>query len=226
MPRVLLIDSDRKDLALLQTALADGGFAVTAVASGSFALTMIERDRPDVVVSRTDVEDIDGRELRGILESDPATRDLPFVLVEHQGPAAVLAEVRRRLTPRAGGTLQGTLGVMDLVELAQAMALGGKTGELRLALAAGHGAIVFQAGRIVHADFGGRTGERAFAALAAAAQREAGATFSFTPGATDDAGGPRTIHRSVEQLLLAVAAEIDEAAPGAPASSVPGAPGA
>ena len=219
MPRVLLIDSDRKDLALLQTALADAGFAVTAVPSGSFALTMIERDRPDVVVSRARVDDIDGRELRAILESDPATHDLPFVLVERQGPASVLAEVRRALSPRAAGGLQGTLGVMDLVELTQAIALGGKTGELRLALGAGAGAIVFVGGRIVHAAFDGRDGEAAFAALVAAAQREAGATFTFTPAAPDG-GGPRTIERSVEQLLLAVAAEIDEG------TSLPRAPGA
>lgn len=222
MPRILLIDSDRKDLALLQTALADGGFAVTAVASGSFALTMLERDRPDVVVSRTHVDDIDGHELRAILESDPATRDLPFVLVSHEGPAAVLGEVRRLLAPKSADSapraLHGTFGVMDLVELVQAMSLGGKTGDLRLSLSAGPGGIVFQAGRVVHAEFAGQTGERAFAALVSASQRETGATFAFTATAHEALTPPRTIHRSVEQLLFAVAAELDEAAPGDPSA--------
>ncbi|MBI3635005.1 MAG: DUF4388 domain-containing protein [Candidatus Rokubacteria bacterium] len=219
MPRVLLIDSDRKDLALLQTALADAGYAVTAVASGSFALTLIERDRPDLIVSRTHVEDIEGHELREIVQSDPTTNAVPFLLVAHEGPAAVLSEVRRLLTPAGGDGprgLQGTFGVMSLVELVQAIALGGKTGELRLSLATGRGAVVFHGGRLLHAEFGERTGERAFAALVSASQREAEATFAFTPADHDAATPRRTIHRSVEQLLFAVATEMDEAEPRAP----------
>lgn len=219
MPRVLLIDSDRKDLALLQTALADAGYAVTAVTSGSFALMLVERDRPDLIVCRAHVEDIDGPELREIVQSDPMTSDVPFLLVAHEGPAAVLGEVRRLLTLAGGDAprgLQGTFGVMDLVELVQAIALGGKTGELRLSLARGRGAVVFQGGRLLHAEFGARTGERAFAALVSASQREAGATFAFTPADRDASMPPRTIHRSVEQLLFAVAAEMDEAEPRAP----------
>ena len=77
----------------------------------------------------------------------------------------------------AGAALQGSLEVMDLAEVAQAIALGGKTGSLVVSLAAGQGVIAFDAGRIVHADFLGRSGEPAFAAIVAASQRETDARF-------------------------------------------------
>src|SRR2546422_387444 len=64
MPRVLLIDPHRDGPAAPQQALGDAGLTnVAAVPSGSFALTMLERDRPDLIVSRAGVPDIDGYEL-------------------------------------------------------------------------------------------------------------------------------------------------------------------
>src|SRR5580765_4784691 len=73
MPRVILIDPDRTALAALQAALGQAGFSdVLAVTSGSFALTMLERNRPDLIVSRVGVPDIDGYELCSIVRKGPA----------------------------------------------------------------------------------------------------------------------------------------------------------
>jgi CheY-like chemotaxis protein len=108
-------------------------------------------------------------------------------------------------------SFQGSLGVMDLTELTQVISLGVKTGELVLSLSAGEGIIVFDAGRVIHAEFSGRTGEAAFAALVAASQREGESRFCFNRAEREAlAGRPRTISRTVEQLLLSVAQEIDE----------------
>ena len=98
---------------------------------------------------------------------------------------------------------------MDLAEVAQAIALGGKTGHLVLALAAGEGTVVFDRGRIVHAEFGQLVGEPAFTALVVTSHRAPGGTFFFNPmeAATSF---QRTIERSVESLLLSTAAGIDE----------------
>ena len=61
MARLLLIDPDRGTVAALQKALAVAGLTdVSAVISSSFALTMLERDRPDLIVSRARIPDIDG----------------------------------------------------------------------------------------------------------------------------------------------------------------------
>ncbi|HKW94913.1 MAG TPA: DUF4388 domain-containing protein [Methylomirabilota bacterium] len=111
----------------------------------------------------------------------------------------------------ARSSFQGSLGVMDLTELTQVISLGMKTGELVLSLSGGEGLIVFESGRVVHAEFSGRTGEPAFAAMVGASQREGEARFYFNRADRESlAGRPRTISRSVEQLLLSVAQEIDE----------------
>ena len=126
-------------------------------------------------------------------------------------PAAPAAKA-----PEAGrGSFQGSLGVMDLTELTQVISLGVKTGELQLSLSGGEGFIVFESGRVIHAEFSGRSGEPAFAAMVAASQREGEARFCFNRAERETlAGRPRTISRSVEQLLLSVAQEIDEKAQG------------
>lgn len=113
-------------------------------------------------------------------------------------------------------SFQGSLGVMDLTELTQVISLGVKTGELLLSLSGGEGSILFEAGRVVHAQFAGKTGEPAFGAMVGASQREGEARFCFNRRDREAlAGQPRTISRSVEQLLLSVAQEMDEKTQGA-----------
>ena len=116
----------------------------------------------------------------------------------------------------ARSSFQGSLGVMDLTELTQVISLGVKTGELLLSLSGGEGSILFETGRVVHAEFAGKTGEPAFAAMVGASQREGEARFCFNRREREAlAGRPRTISRSVEQLLLSVAQEMDERTQGA-----------
>lgn len=217
---------------------------VTGVTSGSFALTMLERDRPTLIVSRARVPDIDGWELCSIIRSDPSMAGVLFLLLAGSGddvpedaldggpdrmlvgefaPATIVAEVASLLAEAAPHTagrerapvgLRGSLAVMDLPDLAQAIALGSKTGYLRLTLGASDGGIVFDRGRVVHAEFGGLTGEPAFAALVATAHREEQGSFTFDPCVTLDPAQAKTIDRSVKQLLLRVVTEIDDARAG------------
>lgn len=129
--------------------------------------------------------------------------------------AAVGAPAPRTAPEPARATFQGSLGVMDLTEVTQAISLGGKTGHLVLTMAAGEGGIVFEGGRVVHAEFAGLRGEQAFAALVNASQREGEARFCFNRAErTELVHVERTIAKSVEQLLLSIAAEIDEGGPG------------
>ncbi len=147
------------------------------------------------------------------------------ILVGAFSPETIVTEVRSLLAARtipesesepvpvavaaAPEGLRGSLDVMDLAEVAQAIALGGKTGHLVLALASGEGTVVFDRGRIVHAEFGQLVGEPAFTALVVTSHRAPGGTFFFNPmeAATSF---QRTIERSVESLLLSTAAGIDE----------------
>src|SRR5947209_17529065 len=96
MARLLLIDPDRSSVGALQKALAEAGLTdVSAVISGSFALRMLERDRPDLIVSRARIPDIDGYELCGIVRSDPELTGILFVVLadaEDEVPAAAAEE--------------------------------------------------------------------------------------------------------------------------------------
>lgn len=148
--------------------------------------------------------------------------DLPRPTAKLEGhPAeplwvALESVATRRPEAPSGSDFQGSLDVMDLAEVTQAVALGGKTGRLVVSLAAGEGVILFDNGRAVHAGFRGRTGEEAFAAVIAASQRESDARFRFSRlDRAEVANGRRTISRSVEQLLLSIAVGIDEGEPGA-----------
>ncbi|HEV8473394.1 MAG TPA: DUF4388 domain-containing protein [Methylomirabilota bacterium] len=108
-------------------------------------------------------------------------------------------------------TFQGALGVLEIEELTQAIAIGGKTGRLMLVLAVGGGQIVFESGRVTHAEFAAQTGEIAFGALVAAAHRERGGKFCFIPAHPAELRNqPKTIDRGVDQLLLGVVTAMDE----------------
>lgn len=108
-------------------------------------------------------------------------------------------------------TFQGSLGVMEMEELVQAISMGGKTGRLLLVLSAGGGMIVFNSGRVVHAEFGPKTGEPAFEALVSTAHRERAGKFCFIPSdGRSSANGSTTISKSTDQLLLSVATAMDE----------------
>ncbi len=254
MSRVLLIDPDRGALAALRAALGQAGFRdVSAVTSGSFALTMLERNRPDLIVSRVGVPDIDGYELCSIVRKDPSMTGVLLLLLASPGDEApkamleekpdqtlagdlpvttIVSEVVSLLGHRAPAPatwreptspaapievthgLHGSLGVMELPDVTQAIALGSKTGQLLVTLPSGRGAIVFDRGRVVHAEFFGLIGETAFAALLVAAhgaaRGEAHGNFVFNPLENGEANGAKTIHRDLKQLLLSAAAGIDE----------------
>jgi len=139
-------------------------------------------------------------------------------LIGGGSPPAPAPAVRVRSDPAPGPppapapapAFQGSLGVMDLPALAQAISMGTKTGRLELSLSVGEGIVEFDRGLPVHAEFAGGRGEAAFAALVWASQAPGG-TFCFAPALPGGARtAPRTIHRSVERLLLDVAAWLDE----------------
>ncbi len=254
MAKVLLVDADRDNRIPLQESLAASGYEVLVAPTGSFALTMLERERPDLIVSQAHIQDMDGFELCAIVRSDPATANTLFLVLAQWGAGIPNAAARARADmvllgnpaaasvvrwvgvllrrggrtdglpgqgaagaagmaalPEDGPSLQGSLSVLDLMELTQAIGSGRKTGRLTLNLGPGPGTILFDAGRVVHAEFGERKGEQAFKALVAASQEDPGGTFCFVPWDRREATeGPQTIQAGVQQLLLGFALETEE----------------
>jgi CheY-like chemotaxis protein len=196
-PFLLLAGRDRP------TALAAAEAGVNMVLTGDVPL--------DIVVAR----------IGELLKDTEEGQALPIRRIESAGQRRAVEPLWSAVDatgpkPAAhGASFQGSLGVMDLAEVTQAISLGGKTGCLIVVLSAGEGAMLFEAGRLVHASFVGKTGEDAFALLIQASQRDSQASFRFNQ--TDRADLmqlPKTISRSVDQLLLSIAAGIDEGGTG------------
>jgi CheY-like chemotaxis protein len=121
MAKVLLVDGDAERRLVTAEALAAAGFEVAEAASASVALTTLEWNRPDVVVSRDDVPELDGFELCSIIRSDPSTKALPFLLLT--GPAGPPAGA----STRAGVdlVLGGTFAASDVVSRVQRLIASG-----------------------------------------------------------------------------------------------------
>jgi CheY-like chemotaxis protein len=210
-------DPATKDTPFLLLAGRDRPIALAATEAG-VDMTVTGDFTLETVMSRI-------KELLGDAPPVPSARRPEPAAPPAKGPAKMPARTSPPAPPPpsakpaaepARSSFQGSLGVMDLTELTQVISLGVKTGELQLSLSGGEGSILFEAGRVVHAEFSGKTGEAAFAALVVASQREGEARFCFNRAERDAlAGRPRTISRSVEQLLLNVAQEIDETTQGA-----------
>ena len=145
----------------------------------------------------------------------PAPVFEPTPVVASAAPAAMptpsMAGLEAVGTNGGTRTFQGALGVLEIEELTQAIAVGGKTGRLVLVLTTGGGLVVFESGRVTHAEYGGQAGEPAFGALVAASHRERGGKFCFIPVHPNELRSqPKTIVRPVDQLLLDVARSMDE----------------
>jgi CheY-like chemotaxis protein len=233
MAKIVVVDRNRSKTAELGHALGAAGHKVVIAYSASLALTALERAEPDLVVAGAESDDLTGSDLCAIMRADPNGRERLFLLLA-DGPAAtatagvdlflpesaevpeIVGAVAAMLrgepvdaVPRPR-SLRGSLGVMDLAEITQAISISGKTGHLTASLAAGEAVVWFVSGRAVHAQFHGLDGERAFHALIAAAHEDDG-DFCFDPVDPAEAQSfPKTIARSVDQLLLIVAADIDE----------------
>jgi CheY-like chemotaxis protein len=143
-------------------------------------------------------------------KSSPAANPVSGATVPSIAPApAPRAPVNLESVP--SGTFQGSLDVMDLADLTQAIAGGGKTGRLILALPRGGGLIAFESGQVVHAEYRNTVGEEAFGALLAASQKDGTGRFCFLPSnAGEVPSATRTIDKSVDRLLLSIATAIDE----------------
>jgi CheY-like chemotaxis protein len=180
-------------------AAAEAGADMTI--TGEFTLSSVVSRIGDLLAQRGSE---DSRPLlAGFGTGQPRSTEPLWAALDQAAPAGSAA-------PDSAG-FAGSLSAMDLTELLQMLSIGGKTGHLAVALLAGEAVVVLDAGRVVHVGYRGLTGEGAFAALVAAAQRESDARFRFNRTERHELERfPRTMSRSAEQLLLSIAVGIDE----------------
>jgi CheY-like chemotaxis protein len=79
--RLLLVDGDAKSLRVLDVSLKKAGFEVTTATSGREALSSLETDLPDLIISDTDLDEMDGFELCNRIKAKPEWAKIPFLFV-------------------------------------------------------------------------------------------------------------------------------------------------
>jgi CheY-like chemotaxis protein len=79
--RLLLVDGDPKSLRVLDVSLKKAGFEVTAATSGREALALLEASVPDLIISDTDLDEMDGFALCRQIKSRPDWNKIPFLFV-------------------------------------------------------------------------------------------------------------------------------------------------
>jgi PAS domain S-box-containing protein len=80
-PRVLIVDNERSDRMLLELMLAPEGLRLVSAASGEEALAMVAQRPPDLILLDVMMPGLDGYHVAARLKGDPATRDIPIILV-------------------------------------------------------------------------------------------------------------------------------------------------
>jgi twitching motility two-component system response regulator PilG len=78
---ILIVEDEESLLKLESILLTTRGYRVTGVTNGGAALEAIIADRPDLVLLDIMMPGIDGFEVCRIIKSDPATRDIPVVML-------------------------------------------------------------------------------------------------------------------------------------------------
>jgi CheY-like chemotaxis protein len=91
---ILVVDDEADIREVAQLALeAVGGYRVTPAASGREAVELARAEAPDAILLDVMMPDLDGPSTVALLQHDPATQDIPIVLLT----AKVQADDRRRL---------------------------------------------------------------------------------------------------------------------------------
>lgn len=79
--KILVVDDEPDVLRMLEVALGRRGHQVLTAAMGMEGLVIAEGERPDLVLLDIMMEGMDGWEVLKLLKLDPATHDIPVVML-------------------------------------------------------------------------------------------------------------------------------------------------
>jgi two-component system, OmpR family, alkaline phosphatase synthesis response regulator PhoP len=79
--KILAVDDEKHIVRLVQVNLERANYQVVTASDGVEALEKIAADRPDMVVCDVMMPRMDGFEVLRRVKSDPATRDIPFIML-------------------------------------------------------------------------------------------------------------------------------------------------
>jgi len=95
--RVLAIDDDPRALELVRVTLEPRGFEVLTALSGEEGVALAVQERPDLIVLDLLMPGLDGFEVSKLLKDEPATAEIPIVILSVRSLSAI---EKRRLSGR------------------------------------------------------------------------------------------------------------------------------
>ncbi|MFH0899163.1 MAG: response regulator, partial [Pseudomonadota bacterium] len=81
---LLLVDGDAKSMRVLEVSLKKAGFNVTTAVNGLDALDKVETSQPDLIISDTNMPEMDGFDFCRRLKQNPQRADIPFIFLTAQ----------------------------------------------------------------------------------------------------------------------------------------------
>jgi CheY-like chemotaxis protein len=85
---ILIVDDEVQNRKLLEAVLRPEGYETVSVANGEEALASITQRRPDLILLDIMMPGMDGYEVAGILKANPATSNIPVIMVTAQDDRA------------------------------------------------------------------------------------------------------------------------------------------
>jgi diguanylate cyclase (GGDEF)-like protein/PAS domain S-box-containing protein len=82
---ILIVDDESANRRLLQVLLRPKGYVTRTATGGREALACIAADRPDLILLDVMMPGLDGRAVASAVKADPATRNIPIIMVTAQG---------------------------------------------------------------------------------------------------------------------------------------------
>ena len=114
--KVLVIDDEPEMLGLVKYTLEHAGFEVHTCDNGRTAWDEITKIKPDVLVLDVMLPGIDGYSLQVKMSQDPATKDLPIVILTALEPSKTLFQK----FPQVAGFMTKPFKSEDLLKTVQA----------------------------------------------------------------------------------------------------------
>ncbi|HEV7811007.1 MAG TPA: response regulator [Candidatus Limnocylindrales bacterium] len=114
---VLVIEDEPSSVRLLETYLAEAGYAMRVAGSGEAGLAMVHAAAPGAILLDVLLPGIDGWEVLRHLKADPETRDIPVIIVtvvDERGVGLALGAVDYLLKPIDRNALLERLGRHDV----------------------------------------------------------------------------------------------------------------
>lgn len=81
MAKILLIEDDKDQVFLYQTAFKAGGYNILIATNGKDGLNLIKKECPDLLLLDLNMEEMSGEEVIKKMKENPGTKDIPIIVL-------------------------------------------------------------------------------------------------------------------------------------------------